>query len=131
VGVIGIFGPKRQIKKLSYLNGEAEREFNNILLQSFLECVEFGDLILRFLEISSPIKRWELAEKPEMFANGLKDLLGDSAKVKMEEIIQKLYEKIGVNFVKLKGYAFQDYIKDAKIKFIALYKKNRQIKESD
>ena len=66
-----------------------------------------------------------------MFANGLKDLLGDSAKVKMEEIIQKLYEKIGVNFVKLKGYEFQDYIKDAKIKFIALYKKNRQIKESD
>jgi len=88
--------------------------------------VEFGDLILRFFEIRSLVKRYELAEKPAMLAKGLEDLLGEGAKVKEEEIIQRLYEKIGVKFKKSKNRTFQDYVKDAKMRYVASYMKKTE-----
>jgi len=117
------------MKDFSSLKKEAEKNFNNIFLKSFLECVKFGELILRFFELRSLIKRCELAEKPEILAYGLEDLLGDWAKVKEEEIIQKLYTKIGMKFTKLEGYTFQDYVKDAKTKYIASYLKTKPTKK--
>jgi len=53
---------------------EAKKIFNNLLIESFLESVDFGEVILRFLELRSTIKRDEIAEKPEQFAMELENL---------------------------------------------------------
>ena len=86
---------------------ESERKkFNSLLLESILECIEFGEVVLRFLELNSAVKRDEIAEKPEKFAMELEYLLGDGAKIIEEKIIQSVYAKIGMEYTKTEGYAF-------------------------
>lgn len=91
----------------------SKKRFNDLLVESFLESMDFGEAVLRFLELKSAIKRDEIAEKPEQFAKELKDLLGDSAEIILEKTTRAFYAKIGVNYVKKEGYTFSDYIKDA------------------
>jgi hypothetical protein len=92
---------------------EAKKIFNNLLIESFLESVDFGEVILRFLELRSAIKRDEIAEKPEQFAMELENLFGDSAKIILEKTTRTLYAKIGIEYINREGYKFSDYIKDA------------------
>jgi len=94
------------------------RKFNSLVIDSFLECVEFGGVILRFLELNSSFRRDELTEKPELFAKELEDLLGDGAKIIEERIIRNLYAKIGIEYVEKEGYTFSDYIKCAYQEFL-------------
>jgi hypothetical protein len=91
----------------------AKKRFNDLVVESFLESMDFGEVVLRFLELKSAVKRGEIAEKPEKFAKELEDLLGDSAKIIEEKMTQRLYAKTGMDYVKKEGYAFSDYIKDA------------------
>lgn len=97
---------------------EAKKRFNNLLVECLLECIEFGEVVLRFLELKSAFKRDELAEKPEQFAKELEDLLGDGAKIIEEKVTQTLYAKIGMKYVKTKDYAFPEYIKEAREEFL-------------
>lgn len=90
-----------------------KKRFNDLVVESFLESMDFGEVVLRFLELKSAIKRDEIAEKPENFAKELEDLLGDSAKIIEEKMTQRLYAKTGMDYVKKEGYTFSDYIKDA------------------
>jgi hypothetical protein len=90
-----------------------KKRFNDLVVESFLESMDFGEVVLRFLELKSAIKRDEIAEKPEKFAKELEDLLGDSAKIIEEKMTQRLYAKTGMDYVKKEGYTFSDYIKDA------------------
>jgi hypothetical protein len=73
--------------------------------------MDFGEVVLRFLELKSAIKRDEVAEKPEKFAKELEDLLGDSAKIIEEKMTQRLYAKTGMDYVKKEGYTFQTTLK--------------------
>ena len=97
---------------------EARKKFNSMLLESILECIEFGEVVLRFLELNSAVKRDEIAEKPEKFARELEDLLGDGAKIIEEKIIQKVYAKIGMEYTKTEGYAFPEYIIKAREEYL-------------
>jgi hypothetical protein len=94
-------------------NKGGRRKFNTLLVNSFLECVEFGGIILRFLELNSSFRRDELAEKPELFARELEGLLGDGAKIIEERMIRNLYSKIGMEYKKEEGRAFSEYIRNA------------------
>jgi hypothetical protein len=91
---------------------EAKKRFNDLLVESLLECMEFGDVALRFLELKTAIKRDEIIEKPEQFAKELEDLYGDSAKIILEKTTRTFYAKIGMSYVKKEGYTFSDYIRD-------------------
>jgi hypothetical protein len=90
-----------------------KRRFNALLVDSFLGNVEFGEVILRFLELNSSFRRDELAEKPELFAGELEDLFGDGAKIIKERMIRDLYSKIGMEYKNEKGRAFSEYIRNA------------------
>ena len=92
---------------------EAKIRFNDLLVESFLECVEFGEVMLRFLELNAPLNRNEIADKPELFAKELESLLGEGAKMIEEKIIRTLYEKIGKKYIMRKGSSFSDYVRAA------------------
>ena len=102
----------------SSFSDEAKRRFNDLLVESFIESADFGEVIIRFLELNTPLKRSEIAEKPELFAEELEGLFGDGAKVIVERMIRNLYAKIGSKFTKIDGYTFPDYVKDAKEKYL-------------
>ena len=102
----------------SSFSNEAKRRFNDLLVESFIESADFGEVIIRFLELNTPLKRSEIAEKPELFAEELEGLFGDGAKVIEERMIRNLYAKIGSKFTKIDGYTFPDYVKDAKEKYL-------------
>jgi len=100
-------------------SNEAKRRFNDLLVGAFLECVEFGEVIIRFIELNTPLNRDEIADKPELFAKELERLLGDGARIIEEKIISNLYEKIGRKYVAVKGYSFPDYVRDAQRIFLS------------
>ena len=102
----------------SSFSDEAKRRFNDLLVESFIESADFGEVIIRFLELNTPLKRSEIADKPELFAEELESLLGDGAKVIEERMIRNLYAKIGSKFTEIDGYTFPDYVKDAKEKYL-------------
>ena len=102
----------------SSFSNEAKRRFNDLLVESFIESADFGEVIIRFLELNTPLKRSEIADKPELFAEELESLLGDGAKVIEERMIHNLYAKIGSKFTEIDGYTFPDYVKDAKEKYL-------------
>ena len=102
----------------SSFSNEAKRRFNDLLVESFIESADFGEVIIRFLELNTPLKRSEIADKPELFAEELESLLGDGAKVIEERMIRNLYAKIGSKFTEIDGYTFPDYVKDAKEKYL-------------
>jgi len=97
---------------LSLEESKAER-FNSLLIEVILECVEFGEVVLRFLELNSPFRREEVAEKPELFAREIEDLLGDCSKITLERIIQSLYAKLGIENARIKDGTFSECIKTA------------------
>jgi len=102
----------------SSFSDEAKRRFNDLLVESFIESADFGEVIIRFLELNTPLKRSKIADKPELFAEELESLLGDGAKVIEERMIRNLYAKIGSKFTEIDGYTFPDYVKDAKEKYL-------------
>lgn len=102
----------------SSFSDEAKRRFNDLLIESFIESADFGEVIIRFLELNTPLKRSKIADKPELFAEELESLLGDGAKVIEERMIRNLYAKIGSKFTEIDGYTFPDYVKDAKEKYL-------------
>ena len=102
----------------SSFSDEAKRRFNDLLVESFIESADFGEVIIRFLELNTSLKRSEIADKPELFARELESLLGDGAKVIEERMIRNLYAKIGSKFTEIDGYTFPDYVKDAKEKYL-------------
>ena len=68
---------------------EIKRRFNRILLESLLENLDFGEVIIHFLELNTSVKRNEIAEKPELFAEHFEDLMGDTAKIILEKTVKK------------------------------------------
>jgi hypothetical protein len=92
---------------------KARKCFNDLLVESFLESMEFGEVVLYFLELRSSIRREEIAERPDKFARELEDLFGDGAKVILERTVKTLYEKLGLSYVRKRGYEFSDYVGEA------------------
>lgn len=97
-------------------SNEAKRRFNDLVVESFLESMCFGEVVLRFLELNSAVRRDELAEKPEAFASQLEGLFGDGAKMVEERMIRNLYAKLGVEYAveEKRPFSFSDCIKNAR-----------------
>lgn len=89
------------------------RRLNTSFVNSFLEVVMFGEIVLHFLELTSHFNRDEIIQKPEEFESLLESLLGDSEKIIADKIIKNLYEKLGMEYSKVKGYKLADYLTKA------------------
>jgi len=91
---------------------EEKRRFIDLLVESFVECVRFGDSILRFLELKYGLKKNDILRRPEYFITGLKDLMGGGAAVIERLMIENLYRKIGLEF-EWGEKTFREYIEEA------------------
>ena len=59
------------------------------------------------------VKKDEVPDKLEEFADGLRKIFGLGAAVIEKAIIKSLYGKIGMKHEEKKGYSFLAYVKDA------------------
>ena len=88
------------------------RKFNDILIESIIEGLDFGELILRFLELRTSMKREEIVDKPGVFADELEKLFGSyTADVLEERIIRTLCKKLRIDYNEVSDYTFSRCIR--------------------
>ncbi|RJS84690.1 hypothetical protein CW706_03435 [Candidatus Bathyarchaeota archaeon] len=98
---------------------KAKREFNRILIQAILEGLDFGEIVLRFMELNSQVKRSEMGEKPELFAEKLEEVFGSwTANIFEERILRILSMKIGIEYSSIEDFNFSKAVKKAFREFL-------------
>jgi len=70
-----------------------------------------------YFEVNFHLRWDEIAEKPEVFSDGLERLLGSAAPVIEKMILKNLYSKLGLNFKEKGGYEFSDYVRELRRRF--------------
>lgn len=88
-------------------------EFNDRLVESIEEVLNFSQVVLNFLELNTAFKRGEIVNDPGLFSNGLEDLFGDSAKGIERLIVERFYSKIKLKYVRNREKTFSDYVNEA------------------
>ena len=98
---------------------EKTKDFDEI----FIEAVDEGlrvlgesgkQMIFFYLEKGFSVKKHEIPEKPEAFAQGLEKIFKAGALVIEKVIIENLYSKLGLKHEETSNYSFIDYVKKAK-----------------
>jgi len=100
----------RIFQRIEKLESLLPKMINETLKQVFKE--DGAKAIWVFIENNSHLKREEIAEKPEVFSDGLDRLLGSGARVIEKFILKNLYRELGLEFREKKGREFPDYIKE-------------------
>jgi len=72
--------------------------------------------IYNYLERSFSLRRDDIPEKLEIFAEGLEEMLGSGAKVVEKFVLRNIYFHFGVNYQEREGYRFSDYIREIEVK---------------
>jgi hypothetical protein len=88
-------------------------EFNDKLVESIEEVLNFSKVVLNFLELNTAFKRGEIVRNPWLFSSGLNDLFGDSAKDIEGIIVERFYSKIKLKYVRSREKAFSEYVNEA------------------
>ena len=88
-------------------------EFNDKLVESIEEVLNFSQVVLNFLDLYTAFKREEIVKNPEMFSCGLEDLFGDSANDIEELIIERFYSKIKLKYLRSRKKTFSEYVNEA------------------
>ncbi|RLI12327.1 hypothetical protein DRO35_03365 [Candidatus Bathyarchaeota archaeon] len=101
----------------SFDEAEKRRRFNRILIESIYSSMEFGEVVLRFLELRGSIKRDKIADKPEVFASELESLLGDGARIILERIVKNIYSNLNLEYEETAKKSFPESIRDALKKY--------------
>ena len=93
------------------LLNKTKRRFNRLLVESFLESIDFGEVILFFIELNSPIQRNNIAENPELFTRELKSIQGDNTPIIEERIIKNLCTKLKIQYETIANLKFPQQIR--------------------
>jgi len=88
-------------------------EFNDKLVESIEEVLNFSKVVLNLLELDTAFKRGEIVKNPGLFSSGLEDLFGDSASGIEELIVERFYSKIKLKFVRSRKKTFTEYVNEA------------------
>ena len=99
--------------------GERLDGFRRALLESVDEgFLALGDSVRRamywHLENRFSLKRDEIPDRPGVFAEALRDMLGAGADVLLRIMAKRLYEGLGLAFEERPGWGFADYVENAK-----------------
>jgi len=92
-----------KLMKVSTLESQRNRDFKKHLLESIDEALSWqGDsskqAIYFHLEKTFAIKKQEIPNRIEEFANAIEEIFGHGAKIIEIQIMKRLYEKIGHDF---------------------------------
>ena len=93
-------------------------DFRNIFAEAVEEALdtlsESGkQAVLYYIEKNFSIKKEEIPNKPEAFAEALQKIFGLGAYVIQKLILQKFYFKLGLEYGVKNGYTFIDYLNEA------------------
>ena len=69
-------------------------------------------VIYRYLSVECQLTKEEIPERPKIFSNSLKRLLGSAAPVIEKLIVKNLYDKLNLNFQETEDYMIANYIDD-------------------
>jgi hypothetical protein len=95
------------------------RRFNRMLVESIIEGLDFGEVVLRFLELNYSLDRNQIAEQPEHFARDLEETLGPwMATIFERNIIRILCRKINVEYMRIEELSFSEAVKELLKKFL-------------
>lgn len=98
---------------IAYDHDNRRDEFNDKLVESIEEVLNFSKVVLNFLELNTTFKRGEIVKNPRLFSIGLEDLFGDSANGIEELIIERFYSKIKLKYVRNREKTFSEYINES------------------
>jgi hypothetical protein len=98
---------------------EEKKDIEQIIAESVEEGLKvLGDsgkqAILFYLEKSFSVKKHEIPQKPEVFADGLKKIFGEGAHVIQKVILENLYSRLGLKYEEKENHTFVDYLRDVK-----------------
>ena len=95
-----------------------KRRFNMALVESIHEGLDFGEVVLRFLELNFNLNRNRIVDEPEVFAENLEKIFGPwMANIFEKNILQILCRKIGIEYLDIEGLTFSKAIKEAYKKY--------------
>jgi len=98
---------------------EDKRRFNTILVEAILEGIDFGEVVLRFLELNFNLERDKIAETPELFAYALEKTLGPwMAEIFERNILRILCERISIEYPDIEDLTFAEEVKRAYEKYL-------------
>jgi len=100
-------------KDIAHEHDNRRDEFNDKLVESIEEVLNFSKVVLNFLELDTAFKRGEIVKNPGLFSSGLEDLFGDSASGIEELIVERFYSKIKLKFVRSRKKTFTEYVNEA------------------
>jgi len=115
VEVIGVTKRFRTVEKMGRRDDLLLSVVDETLRQVFREAGT--KVFYDYFENSFRLKWDEIAEKPEVFSDGLERLLGSAAPVIEKMILKNLYSKLELKFEEKEGYGFSDYIKELRKRF--------------
>ena len=99
---------------------KSEVSFNSVLVEVVSDVMmdllgeTVASIVIYHLEKDFSLRIEEIPEKPDRFEYAIKDLFGEGARIIEEKITEELYRRLGLNYRRVKGYSFVDYIKEAK-----------------
>ncbi len=96
----------------SSVKKEKMRRLNRLLLKAIRESLDFGEVIIRFIELNSSIRKDEIVYNPEAFAREMEKIFGVSSAIMLEAIVKRLYTSLGIK-IENKKRSFQEYIIEA------------------
>ena len=115
--VIGESPSEKAGKKLGKGSNLEEEDkmlrLNRLLVKVIRESLNFGELILHFIELNSSIRKDEILYNPEAFAKEMEKIFGDSSSIMLETIVKKLYARLGMKIKEGKRRSFREYIMEA------------------
>jgi len=97
----------------AYEHDNRRDEFNEKLVESIEEVLNFSQVVLNFLELNTAFNRGGIVKNPGLFSNGLEDLFGDSAYGIEELIVERFYSKIKLKYVRSRENTFSEYVNEA------------------
>ena len=91
---------------------EKMHRLNRLLLKAIHESLDFGEVIIRFIELNSSIRKDEIVYNPGVFAKEMEKIFGVSSAIMLEAIVKRLYTNLGIK-IENKKRSFQEYIIEA------------------
>jgi 5'-deoxynucleotidase YfbR-like HD superfamily hydrolase len=80
-----------------------EKEFNEVILSTIKEVLDFSEVILNFLELNTSFTRGEILKNTDALSHGLRELLGDSGGIIEDIIAKRVYEKLNIPYTPKSG----------------------------
>jgi len=94
--------------------------FNRVLIEVVNDVINnllgepVASIVISHLKRDFSLRIEDIPEKPERFDYAMKDLFRESSHIVEEKIIEELCRRLGLNYRRIEGYSFVDYIKEAK-----------------